>query len=84
VFSFFRSRVGLVLLISLVVAGYFVIREHQVHLAGRWPLILLGVFMLSHVLMHAGHGGHLHRRHAGPEEAPDENRTDTRDGHSHG
>ena len=82
-FSFFRSRVGLVLLVSLVVVGYFVIREHQVHLEGRWPLILLGVFMLSHVLMHARHGGHTHHGDAGSGEAPDEKRTEGK-GHSHG
>lgn len=63
--GFLRSRVGLVLLASLAIAGFFVVREHQVHLPGFLPLLLLGVFLLLHLFMHAGHGGHGgHAQHA--------------------
>lgn len=56
--AFLRSRVGLVLIASLAVAGFFVILEHRVHLSGYLPYALVVLFLVLHVFMHAGHGGH--------------------------
>jgi heme/copper-type cytochrome/quinol oxidase subunit 4 len=58
VISFLRSRVGLVLVASLAIVGFFVVLEHRVHLSGYLPYALLALFVMLHVFMHAGHGGH--------------------------
>jgi hypothetical protein len=72
--GFFRSRGGLVLIVSLVVAGYFVVREHRVHLSGYLPLALLALFILFHLLMHRTHGGHSHQADHGGDRTEDSSR----------
>lgn len=60
--SFFQSlrfRYGLGLLFFLAVAGYFLWREHEAHILGNLPLVLiLGACVGMHFFMHGGHGGH--------------------------
>jgi len=60
--SFFHSlrfRYGLGLLFFLVVAGYFLWQEHEAHILGNLPIILiLGACVGMHFFMHGGHGGH--------------------------
>ena len=52
----FRSRSGLVLLAFLVIAGFFVVKEHTAHLLGVLPYLLVLACPLLHFL-HRGHGG---------------------------
>lgn len=66
--AFLRSRTGLVLLVSLTVAGFFLVAEHRVHLDGVLPYALIGLFVVFHLFMHASHGGHS--GDAGKEEKP--------------
>ena len=57
-FSSLRFRYGLGLLVFLAVAGYFLWAEHQAHILGYLPLILiLGLCLGMHFFMHGGHGG---------------------------
>lgn len=58
-FSSLRFRYGMGLLIFLAVAGYFLWQEHQAHIGGYLPVILLlGACLGMHFFMHGGHGGH--------------------------
>lgn len=58
--SFWRSRVGVYLIVALVIGGVLLIYEHRVHIMGStwllWLPLLLCVGM--HFFMHGGHGGH--------------------------
>jgi hypothetical protein len=57
--QFLSSRVGLVMLGFLAVAGYFLWQEHEAHILSYLPLILaLGLCLGMHLFMHGGHGGH--------------------------
>tara|TARA_R110001606_G_scaffold265329_1_gene414382 strand:- start:93 stop:335 length:243 start_codon:yes stop_codon:yes gene_type:complete len=56
--NFIFSRSGLVLLGFLAVAGFFLWQEHEAHIIGYLPLILLlGLCGGMHFFMHGGHGG---------------------------
>ena len=62
--SFVRSRTGLVLIGFLVIAGYFLITEHTAHillalpfaLPFALPLVLVLCCALMMLFMHGGHG----------------------------
>jgi len=41
-----------------VVGGYFLWTEHQAHLLGALPYLILLLCPLMHIFMHRGHGGH--------------------------
>ena len=61
--SFFHSlrfRYGLGLAVFLAIAGYFLWEEHEAHILGYLPLILvLGGCVGMHLFMHGRHGhGH--------------------------
>lgn len=56
--AFLRSKTGLVLLAFLAIAAFFVITEHQAHVYGALPYVLLLLVPVLHMFMHAGHGGH--------------------------
>jgi hypothetical protein len=56
--SFFKSRAGIVLLVFLAIAAFYLIAEHWAHLAGVLPWLLLAACPLLHVFMHKGHGTH--------------------------
>lgn len=57
-FKSLRFRYGLGLLVFLGVAGFFLWQEHQAHILGNLPLILiLGACVGMHFFMHGGHGG---------------------------
>ncbi len=58
--SFWRSRVGISLIISLAIAALLLGFEHRVHIFvgnGFLVLLLLGCGAM-HLFMHGGHGGH--------------------------
>jgi hypothetical protein len=46
------------LLVFLTIAGFFLWEEHEAHILGYLPLILLlGMCLGMHFFMHGGHGG---------------------------
>ncbi len=57
-FASLRFRYGLGLLAFLAVAGFFLWEAHEAHILGYLPLILIGVCVGMHSVMHGGHGGH--------------------------
>ncbi len=61
--SWLWSRSGLVLLVFLGVAAFFLITEHTAHVFGVLPYLLLLLCPLMHLFMHGGHG-------AGPSQRP--------------
>lgn len=65
------SRSKWVLVGFLLVAAYFLWTEHQAHLMGALPYLLLLACPLMH-LFHHGHGGHGHRHGQHDHTAPRE------------
>lgn len=68
------SRNGIALVVFLTIAGYFLWTEHQAHLIGALPLILiLGLCIGMHFFMHGGHGHGPHggSTHHGPKGSED-------------
>lgn len=55
---------GTALVMTALIAVFFLLREHWNHVAGFWPYLLLAACPLMH-LFH-GHGGH--GRHGGPSD----------------
>ena len=57
-FGSLRFRYALGLLVFLAIAGFFLWEEHEAHILGYLPLILiLGMCLGMHFFMHGGHGG---------------------------
>ena len=57
--TFWRSPLGLGLSVFLVIGGVLLVFEHRAHIFGASPLLLLlGVCIGMHFLMHRGHGSH--------------------------
>lgn len=54
------SRGKWILVGFLVVAAYFLWTEHQAHLMGALPYLLLLACPLMHLFHHHGHGKHRH------------------------
>ena len=59
-FTSLRFKYGLGLAVFLAIAGYFLWQEHEAHILGYLPLILiLGACVSMYLFMHGGHGhGH--------------------------
>ena len=58
--SFWKSRFGISLIISLAIAALLLGIEHRIHIFagnGFLALLLLGCVVM-HLFMHGGHGGH--------------------------
>ncbi len=58
--SFWKSRVGVSLIVSLAIGALLLGFEHRVHIFagnGFLVLLLLGCVVM-HFFMHGGHGGH--------------------------
>ncbi len=55
---FFRSPEGIGLIVLAAVAGFYLWTEHQAHLFGVLPFLLLLACPVMHFFMHGGHGGH--------------------------
>jgi len=67
--GWWRTRSGFVLIGFLAIAGFFLVTEHQAHVLGALPFILLALCPLMHLFHgHGGHGGG--HRHGDPEDKP--------------
>jgi len=66
-----RLASGWVLLGFLAIASFFLFSEHQAHLLGVLPFVLLALCPLLHLFHgHGGHNGkHVHQ-HGRPEDKP--------------
>lgn len=58
--TFWRSAAGLGALGFGAVAAFFLFTEHQAHLFGILPYLLLLACPIMMLFMHHGHGGHEH------------------------
>ena len=58
--SFLFSRVGLVLIGFMIVAGALLFTEHRAHVLGALVWLPLLACPLMHLFMHGGYGGHGH------------------------
>jgi hypothetical protein len=56
--SFLTSRMGLVLIGFIVIAGVLLFTEHRAHVLGALIYLPLLLCPLMHFFMHGGHGGH--------------------------
>ncbi len=57
--KFIRSKTALILIGFLAVGGYYLWAEHEAHILGYLPLILvLGLCLGMHFFMHGSHGSH--------------------------
>ncbi|MET4805016.1 DUF2933 domain-containing protein [Limibacillus sp. MBR-115] len=56
--KFLLSPTGFVLTGFLVIGGYFLWAEHQVHVVTALPWLLIGGCLVMHLFMHGSHGGH--------------------------
>ena len=64
-----RSKANIAFAVFFLVAAYFLVTEHWVHLAGLfpyWPYLLLLACPLMHLFMHHG-PGHQHGSHRSPD-----------------
>jgi uncharacterized membrane protein YkvI len=51
--------------VFFVIAVFFLWQEHRAHLLGALPYLVLVLCPIIHLLMHRGHHGASHDRHAG-------------------
>ncbi|OGA93212.1 MAG: hypothetical protein A3G27_14080 [Betaproteobacteria bacterium RIFCSPLOWO2_12_FULL_66_14] len=65
-----RSKAGFALLVFGGIAAFFLITEHQAHLWGWLPYLLLLACPLMHIFMHRGHSGDQHQHEGRREDAP--------------
>ena len=56
--SFWRRPAGMALATAALIAGFYLLREHWVHVMGFWPYLLLLACPLVHLMHGHGHGGH--------------------------
>lgn len=64
--SWICSPTGLLLLVLLGVAAYYLLTEHRAHILGLLPLLFLLLCPLIHILFHRGHESN-HAKHI-PDE----------------
>jgi hypothetical protein len=57
-----RTRIGVAVIGFVLVAAFYVLREHWGHALGALPYLLLLACPLMHLFMHHGHAGHNHDR----------------------
>jgi hypothetical protein len=73
-FGSLRFRYGLGLLVFLAIAGFLLWEEHEAHILGYLPLILLLAMCLGmHAFMHGGHGGSHGEGQGSQSDGPREN-----------
>lgn len=63
-----ERRTKIAWVVFAIVAIFYLWTEHQAHLLGVLPYLLLLACPLMHVFMHHGHGSHGDSQHAPGEE----------------
>ena len=53
-----RSRDGVIMVIFLAFAGFFLITEHRAHVFQYLPWLIILACPFLHLFMHHGHGNH--------------------------
>jgi len=54
--GWFRSRTGMVLLVFLGIAAFFLVTEHRAHALSVLPFLLVLLCPLLHLFLHGRHG----------------------------
>lgn len=54
--SFWKSGVGVALIMVGLIVAFYLLREHWVHVGQTWPYLILLLCPLMHLFMHDGHG----------------------------
>ena len=75
-----RSTPGLVFLVFLAIAAFYLVTEHTAHVFGLLPFALVLLCPLLHLFMHGGHGSHAGED--GPK-AKNDDLSDYPQGHVH-
>ncbi|OGA02946.1 MAG: hypothetical protein A3H35_06410 [Betaproteobacteria bacterium RIFCSPLOWO2_02_FULL_62_17] len=65
-----RSKAGIALFVFGAIAAFFLITEHQAHLWGWLPYLLVLACPLMHIFMHGGHGSHGQQHGARRDDTP--------------
>jgi hypothetical protein len=68
---FWGSRYAIGFIVMGAVAGYFLLKEHLVHVAAALPYLFVLACPLMHVFMHRGHGHHHGSGTRSGSEPPD-------------
>lgn len=71
-----KSRFNWVLIGFLAIGGFFLFTEHQAHVLGALPFLLLLACPLLHLF---GHGSHGHGRHDGHGDDGDQSDSQSRE-----
>lgn len=58
-------KTKVIILLSLLVIGFYLWVEHRVHIFGNAQYLLFALFIVIHLFMHAGHGGHGEKQRGG-------------------
>lgn len=59
-----RSRVGLILIVFLIIAAFFLVTEHKAHLFGLLPYALLVLSLLLFIFIRRGqNSSNMHDNH---------------------
>jgi len=66
--SWWKTPFGIVSIVFLGLAGYFLIKEHSAHIGDNWIWLVLLLCPLMHVFMHGGHGGHGHHHNSDDDD----------------
>lgn len=61
--EYWTSMHGLITLILIGAALYFIFVEHAAHILPYLPYLIILLCPLMHIFMHKGHGGHRHGEH---------------------
>ena len=64
-----RAKIGWI--VFAVIAAFYLLSEHRVHLLGALPFLLLLACPLMHLFMHGGHGGDGHGNDSPPDKGAD-------------
>ena len=65
------SRHNWTIILFIAVISFYLFKEHQEHLFGVLPWLILLACPLMHLFMHRSHGGHDHSSHQHNEEKDD-------------
>ena len=68
--SWWQTRDGIIMLVFLVFAGFFLLAEHRMHVFQYWPWLIILACPFMHLFMHHGHGGHGNHNDTDNDGAP--------------